>query len=143
MDYKPHRIADILGFSAATTVPPSIPVPQDAVRRGHPKSTLRNLSRAIETDPARANERAYSVVPKSTLNRRDTLTPAQSERTERLARLFAQAEHVFGDGADARTFIHRPHRELDRRFPLEVTAITLAARCVEQVLNALESDFPV
>jgi putative toxin-antitoxin system antitoxin component (TIGR02293 family) len=143
MDYDPHRIAEILGLPVGATVPRSILVLEDAIRRGFPKSALYNVSRAIEDDPGRANELAYSVVPKSTLNRRDVLTPEQSERTERLARLFAHAEQVFGDRADARTFIHRPHPELDGRSPLEVAAMELGARRVEQVLNALEFGLPV
>jgi putative toxin-antitoxin system antitoxin component (TIGR02293 family) len=143
MDYDPQRIAQILGLAVSATALPTVVLLEEAIRTGFPKSALYNVSRAIEADPGRANELAYSVVPKSTLNRRDTLTPEQSERTERLARLFAHAEQVFGDQTDAREFIHRPHPELGGRRPLDIAATELGARRVESVLNALEFGLPV
>jgi putative toxin-antitoxin system antitoxin component (TIGR02293 family) len=143
MDYNPQRIAQILGLAVSAPVPPSVIALEDAIRGGFPKSALYNVSRAIESDPGRANELAYSVVPKSTLNRRETLTPEQSERTERLARLLAYAEQVFGDAADAVDFIHRPHPELAGQRPLDAAATELGARRVETVLNALEAGLPV
>jgi putative toxin-antitoxin system antitoxin component (TIGR02293 family) len=143
MDDDPRRIVQILGLAVSATALPSVVGLEEAIRAGFPKSALYNVSRTIEVDPGRANELAYSIVPKSTLNRRETLTREQSERTERLARLFAHAEHVFGDQAEARAFIHRSHPELDGRRPLDAAATELGARRVERVLNALEFGLPV
>jgi putative toxin-antitoxin system antitoxin component (TIGR02293 family) len=130
-------------MALVTPAPPSAIGLEDAIRTGFPKSALYRVSRAIEPDPGRANELAYSVVPKSTLNRRETLTPEQSERTERLARLLAYAEQVFGDAAGAREFIHRPHPELAGQRPLDAATTELGARRVETVLSALEAGLPV
>jgi putative toxin-antitoxin system antitoxin component (TIGR02293 family) len=116
---------------------------EDAVRAGLPKSALLNVARLIETDSAKANELAFSVVPKSSLSRRATLTPEQSEKTERLARLFALSETVFGDGAAARAFLHRPHPELAGKTPLDSAATELGGRRVETILNAIEFGLPV
>lgn len=143
MDYDTQRIAQILGVRIAPGEPPSVIILDRCIQAGLPKTALYNVSRALEPDPARANDLAYSVVPKSTLNRRKMLTPQQSERTERLARLLAYAEQVFGDGAEARTFIHRPHPELGGQSPLAAASTELGARRVEAVLNALEYGLPV
>ena len=66
------------------------------------------------------------IIPKSTLARRagsGTLTREESEKTERLARLFAQATESLGSEDEARLFLRRPHPELEGRVPLEA-AIT-------------------
>jgi putative toxin-antitoxin system antitoxin component (TIGR02293 family) len=115
---------------------------ENAVLVGFPKSALYNVSKVIESDISRANELAYSIVPKSTLSRRETLTTQQSERTERLARLFARAEYVLGGEEDAREFMHRRHPELDNRRPLDAVATDLGARSVERVLDSLEFGLP-
>jgi uncharacterized protein (DUF2384 family) len=73
---------------------------------------LQHVARAISPDPTAATRLVHAVVPKPSLNRRGTLTPAQGEQTERLARLFAYAQRVFGDARDARAFMHNPHPEL-------------------------------
>jgi putative toxin-antitoxin system antitoxin component (TIGR02293 family) len=83
------------------------------------------------------------VVPKSSLSRRGTLTPAQGEQTERLARLFAYAQRVFGDADDARAFMHNPHPELQGRRPVDAALSELGGRAVEKVLDALAYGLPV
>ena len=144
MDYNTQLIAGILGLTLhAEGARGGYMQMEAAVRDGFPKSALYNVARMIEQDPGRANELAYTVVPKSTLARRDTLTPEQSERTERLARVFAHSRQVFGDDHEARDFMHRPHPELDGRRPLDALATELGARRVEHVLNAAEFGLPV
>ncbi len=140
MRYDPIRVGQILGLSPR---PSTYSVMEAAIRAGFPKAALYNVTNLIESEPGNARELAYAVVPKSTLSRRETLTPEQSERTERLARLFAQAEQVFGDANDARDFMHRAHPELEGRRPLDVAATELGARNVERVLNAAEFGLPV
>ncbi len=150
MTYDSSRVSEILGFSEA---PVSWPTPmggashpamvEEAVRAGLPKSALFNIARLIETDSVQANELAFSVVPKSSLARRATLTPEQSEKTERLARLFALAESVLGGQDAARVFLHRPHPELGGRTPLEAAATELGGRSVEKALYGVEFGLPV
>jgi len=140
MTFVTGRITEILGFSEAQSPWPDV---DQAIRAGLPKSALLNVARLIEPEPALANELAFSVVPKSSLARRDTLTPEQSEKTERLARLFLLAEHVLGDQPAARSFLHRPHPELDGRTPLQAAATELGGRAVERILNSIEYGLPV
>jgi putative toxin-antitoxin system antitoxin component (TIGR02293 family) len=90
-------------------------------------------------DEARASALERSVVPKTTLERREgKLSPHESERTERVARLFVHARRALGTEAEAREFMTTPHPELDRRSPFEAAKTDLGTRRAEQILNALE-----
>lgn len=78
-------------------------------------------------------------MPKTTLERRETrLSPQESERTERVARLFVQARRALGSESEARDFMLTPHPELDGRSPVEAARTDLATRRVERILTALE-----
>jgi putative toxin-antitoxin system antitoxin component (TIGR02293 family) len=140
MSFPTVRLNEVLGFAEAQATWPGI---ENAIRTGLPKSALLTVARLIETEPAQASELAYSVVPKSSLARRDTLTPEQSEKTERLARLFLLAEQTLGGQPAARTFLHRPHPELEGRTPLHAAATELGGRAVERILTAIEYGLPV
>jgi putative toxin-antitoxin system antitoxin component (TIGR02293 family) len=160
MVVESSRVAAILGFSEALAPrvgPPAIATPpspsgaepsptllvEQAVREGLPKTALMSVVRLIEPDTTGANELAYAVVPKSSLARRETLTPEQSEKTERLARLFALSEAVLGGQEAARAFLHRPHPELGGRRPLDAALTELGGRSVERVLYSIEYGLPV
>jgi putative toxin-antitoxin system antitoxin component (TIGR02293 family) len=116
---------------------------EQAIAEGLPCDSLRRVARAILPDPAEANRLVHAVVPKSSLSRRGTLTPAQGEQTERLARLFAYAQRVFGDVRDAREFMQRPHPELQGRRPVDAALTELGGRAVERILDALAYGLPV
>ncbi len=129
----------LLGLSEAQAAWPI----EEAIARGLPRDALQRVARAISPDPAAANKLIHAVVPKSSLSRRGTLTPAQGEQTERLARLFAYARLVFGDADDARAFMHNPHPELQGRRPVDAALTELGGRAVERVLDALAYGLPV
>jgi uncharacterized protein (DUF2384 family) len=50
---------------------------------------------------------------------------------------------VFGSTEDARTFMHRPHPELNGRRPVDAALTELGGRAVERVLDALAFGLPV
>jgi putative toxin-antitoxin system antitoxin component (TIGR02293 family) len=116
---------------------------EEAIARGLPRDALQRVARAISPDSIAATRLVHAVVPKSSLSRRGTLTPAQGEQTERLARLFAYAQRVFGDAGDARAFMHNPHPELQGRRPVDAALNELGGRAVERVLDALAYGLPV
>ncbi|MBV9252008.1 MAG: DUF2384 domain-containing protein [Acetobacteraceae bacterium] len=116
---------------------------EQAIAEGLPKNALQRVARAIWPDPVEANRLVHAVVPKSSLSRRGTLTPAQGEQTERLARLFAYASRVLGSVEDAREFMHRPHPELAGRRPVDAALSELGGRAVERVLDSLAYGLPV
>jgi putative toxin-antitoxin system antitoxin component (TIGR02293 family) len=88
--------------------------------------------------------RAY-VIPASTLTRRTrtrALSVAESERTERLARVVATAEEVFGERGKAHRWMRSGLPELGGRTPLEVSATELGARGIETLLWEIAYGLP-
>jgi putative toxin-antitoxin system antitoxin component (TIGR02293 family) len=66
------------------------------------------------------------------------LTPAQSDRLYRLARLVALAEEVFEDRERAHSWLRQPQRGLGGRVPLEMMRTEVGAREVEDLLGRIE-----
>ena len=113
---------------------------EKAVEGGLPRTALRHVAERIAgSDPAKIAALEWGVVPKTTLERRGTrLSLQESERTERLARLFVHARRALGTEAEARAFMTAPHPELDGRTPIEAARTDLGTSRAEQILNALE-----
>ncbi len=109
------------------------------VHEGLPK---RSLSHAIDwfargKAEARSRLRDHVVAQATWHRRKGRLNARESEVTERLARVFATARHVFDDDEMARSFLGKPHPELDGRAPLDAAGTELGARRVEDVLWGL------
>jgi putative toxin-antitoxin system antitoxin component (TIGR02293 family) len=113
-----------------------------AVAAGLPRATLDALVAHV-ANPAESTRLKYRIVPKATYLRQDHLNATHSQRTERLARVFALAESVWRDRDEARRFMNRPHPELDGRTPLEVAMTEIGARQVEEVLERGLHGLPV
>ena len=80
-------------------------------------------------------------ISESTARRRQTahaLKCVESDRTLRIARLFARAEDVFEDRAKARAWLQRPNRALGGVTPLSLLDTELGAREVETTLGRIE-----
>jgi len=128
---------------AAEIRPASVPTQrliERAVEQGLPRNSLRHVAAWLAGDDAgKIASLEWGVVPKTTLDRRATqLSPQESERTERVARLAAHSCRALGTVAEARDFMLAPHPELDGRSPLEASRTDLGTRRAEQILNALE-----
>lgn len=128
------------GFGQASPSVPTATFIEQAVEHGLPRRVLRHLAEWIAGgDKAKASVLERGIVPKTTLGRRDgQLTPQESERTERVARLSVHAQRALGIADEAREFMIAPHPELDGRSPVEVARTDLGARRAERILNALE-----
>jgi putative toxin-antitoxin system antitoxin component (TIGR02293 family) len=113
------------------------------VRRGLPKRSLQHVARRALGKDAALNDFINSIVPAATYKRRTRLSAAESERTERLARVIAQAEALWGDEDAARAFLNRPHPLLDGATPLDVARTELGARRVESLLYDVEYGLPL
>ena len=113
---------------------------EKAVEQGLPRTALRHVAEWLAGgDKAKAAALEWGVVPKTTLERRDTrLSPQESERTERVARLSVHARRALGSAEEARAFMTTPHPELDGRSPVDAAKTDLGTRRAEQLLNALE-----
>jgi putative toxin-antitoxin system antitoxin component (TIGR02293 family) len=86
-------------------------------------------------------DKYYQLVPRSTLVRRQKeglpLSVEESQKAERVARVFSFALEVWGDEAKAREFMQKSHPMLDDRTPFEASLNELGARQVEQILGRL------
>ncbi len=109
----------------------------DHVSAGLPKTALRKTAQRVLSDPKAVWKLIYRVVPEATYKRRSRLTPAESERTERLARVIAASEQVWDNPELAHDWLKRPHPELNGKTPLERSFSELGAREVEELLDRL------
>jgi putative toxin-antitoxin system antitoxin component (TIGR02293 family) len=130
-------------FSQVRTCRVTSPSPafiEKAVEQGLPREVLRHVAERLSGgDKAKVAALEQGVVPKTTLGRRESkLSPEESERTERIARLFVHARRALGTEVEAREFMTSPHPELEGRTPLEASKTDLGTRRTEQLLNALE-----
>ena len=139
------RIAEILGGPQVLGGPvASLMDLTHAVERGLPKSTLRNVVRRVFTDAKEQRRAMHRIIPEATYKRRrERLSPAESERTERLARVIALAEYVWGNAEEARRFLTTPHPELGGRSALDAAMTELGAREAEEVMYRILYGLPV
>jgi putative toxin-antitoxin system antitoxin component (TIGR02293 family) len=115
----------------------------DAVERGLPKATLRNVVRRVFDDASEQRALMHRIVPEATYKRRrERLSRAESERTERLARVIAMAEDVWEDGGQTRRFLTTPHPEIGGKTPLDAALTELGARQVEEVMARIVYGLP-
>jgi putative toxin-antitoxin system antitoxin component (TIGR02293 family) len=138
---SPEQIAAVM---ALTTVPRSFAELDELVRDGLPKSALRASVDHIARTTEERRILLFRIIPEATFKRRrERLNPEESEKAERLARVFATAEYVWNSEDDAREFLNAPHPLLEGRTPLEVSLTELGARRVESLLWNLFYGIPV
>jgi putative toxin-antitoxin system antitoxin component (TIGR02293 family) len=86
-------------------------------------------------------DKYYQLVPRSTLVRRQkegsVLSVEESQKAERIARIFSFAVEVWGNEDKAKEFMKKSHPMLDDRTPFEASLNELGARQVEQILGRL------
>ena len=116
----------------------------DLVAEGLPKTSVRALfSRLSERYDVEVQPLRDFVAPRATLKRRRArLSPTESQRLERLARIVAMTEEVWQDNTAAAEFLTRPHRGLGGRTPLQMAATDLGARQVEEILASIAFGLP-
>ncbi len=103
------------------------------VALGLPKKSLREVAKHI-MQVGSSMKLVHQIVPKSTYQRQEKLSPHASNVTARLALTFATATYVLGSEESARHFFHQPHPMLDGATPLEASLTDLGAREVESLL---------
>ena len=136
----PQKIASVM---ALATLPRSFAELDDLVQQGLPKTALRASVDRLGRTAEERRRLLLRIISEATFKRRmDRLTPDESEKTERLARVFATALHVWDDEDDARDFLNTPHPLLGERSPLDVAMTELGARRVEELLWELFYGLP-
>ena len=128
----PEKIASIM---ALTSVPHSFAELDELVSHGLPKNALKASVDRICLNNEDRKHLLYRIIPEATYKRRRaSLSVEESERAERLARVYATAQYVWNSDDDARAFLHAPHPMLQGRTPLDVSMSELGARRIEELL---------
>jgi putative toxin-antitoxin system antitoxin component (TIGR02293 family) len=111
----------------------------ERVRAGLPYKALESLQEAAGLNQVEVA--AVVGITERTFTRRKQegrLTPTESDRVDRIARLLELATKVLEDEENARTWVHRPNRGLGGKTPLELLDTDLGVRVVENVLMRIE-----
>jgi putative toxin-antitoxin system antitoxin component (TIGR02293 family) len=116
----------------------------DVVAEGLPKTSVRALfSHLSERYDVEVRPLRDFVAPRATLKRRRTrLSPTESQRLERLARIVAMTEEVWQEKTAAAQFLTRPHHSLHGRTPLQMAATDPGVRQVEEILASIAFGLP-
>ena len=136
-----EKIADVLGLTRKIH---SLYDLNESVTHGLPKGALKVTVGKVTLNTEVAKDIRDRLVPPATFKRRkDTLNTEESERVERLARVYATALDVWGDEDDARQFLFTPHPLLNQQRPVDLAFTELGGRQVEQILEKLRWGLPV
>lgn len=130
-------IVEVLGLSGRATAW-TTPALAEALEEGLPADSVERVCRLIAPDDPTFK---HTIVSRATWARRKRahrLSLEESERVERLARLWAQAVEVWGSEEAARWFLWQPHPLLAGRRPIDLARTAIGAREVEQLLGGLE-----
>ncbi|RJF89056.1 DUF2384 domain-containing protein [Oleomonas cavernae] len=108
-----------------------------SIRDGLPVTAI---DRLIADGIVDAGEVDRLIIPRRTLQHRrhlGRLTPEQSDRVVRIARIVALAVECFGSEAKARVWLRRPSRLLENEAPLDRLDTEAGARAVEVLLGRI------
>lgn len=135
-----EKIADVMGMECKFH---SLIDLSEAVERGLPKKVLKITVMRVTSDREMAKRISDKLIPPATFKRRRAvLNPQESEKVERLARVYATALDVWDDEDDTRAFLFTPHPMLNQRRPIDAAMTELGARQVEDILWNLRYGLP-
>jgi putative toxin-antitoxin system antitoxin component (TIGR02293 family) len=144
MSVDPDRVVKILGGERVLgRRVRNLAELREAVEAGLPVAALDRVARRVAEPGAAVSSVKYGVVSKASLSRRRTrLSPAESERLERLARVAAMAEQVWENTLQMHEFLNSPQPQLGGERPVDLARTDLGAREVEALLMKLEYALP-
>jgi len=109
------------------------------VREGLPANSVTALAEKLTVSNASLSRQLG--IPQRTMTRRlsqkSRLTPTESDRTVRLARIFATAVEMIGDQRKALDWLGTPNRALGGGRPLDQLDTDVGARGVEDLLGRI------
>jgi putative toxin-antitoxin system antitoxin component (TIGR02293 family) len=137
---KTASIAEVLG--GRKVLGKDIKNPDDLaelVRKGLPASAVTALAERLDVGSIALSQKLG--IPQRTLARRlnqqSRLTAAESDRTVRLARVYATAIEMIGDEQKAVQWLLAPNRALGGERPLDRLDTDLGTRDVEDILGRI------
>lgn len=135
-----EAIAEILG--GRRVLGKAIKKPDDLahlVRKGLPAGSLTALAEKLHVGNSVLSRKLG--IPQRTLTRRlsqaSSLTPSESDRTVRMARVYANAVEMIGDEEKAVEWMSAPNRALGGTRPLDQLDTDTGARMVEDILGRI------
>jgi len=109
------------------------------VRQGLPASSVKALAEKLALGNAVLSRKLG--IPQRTMTRRlsqqSRLTAAESDRTVRLARVYANAVEMIGDDEKVVEWLRTPNRALGGERPLDQLDTDVGAREVEDILGRI------
>jgi putative toxin-antitoxin system antitoxin component (TIGR02293 family) len=109
------------------------------VRKGLPARSVTALAEKLHLGNSALSRKLG--IPQRTLTRRlsqeSLLTPAESDRTVRMARVYASAIEMIGDREKAIEWLRTPNRALGGERPLDQLDTDTGARMVEDILGRI------
>jgi putative toxin-antitoxin system antitoxin component (TIGR02293 family) len=109
------------------------------VRRGLPAGAVTALAEKLHLGRTVLSRKLG--IPQRTLTRRlsraSPLTPAESDRMVRMARVYANAVEMIGDREKAIDWLSTPNRALGGERPLDQLDTDMGARMVEDILGRI------
>ena len=135
-----EAIAEVLG--GRKVLGKAMRKPEDLaqlIRKGLPAKSVTSLAEKLDLGNAVLSRKLG--IPQRTLTRRlsqgSRLTAAESDRTVRLARVYAHATEMIGDEERAVEWLRTPNRALGGDSPLDQLDTDLGARMVEDILGRI------
>jgi len=109
------------------------------IRKGLPASAVTELAQRLHLASSVLSRKLG--IPQRTLTRRlsegSLLTSVESDRTVRMARVFANAVEMIGDEEKAIEWLRTPNRALGGERPLDQLDTDMGARMVEDILGRI------
>lgn len=140
MEMEAESITEILG--GPKVLGKAVKNPDDLahlVRKGLPAGSVTALAEKLRLGNGVLSRKLG--IPQRTLTRRlsqaSLLTPAESDRTVRMARVYANAVEMIGDQDKAIEWLNTPNRALGGERPLDRLDTDVGARMVEDVLGRI------
>jgi putative toxin-antitoxin system antitoxin component (TIGR02293 family) len=116
-----------------------VPALVAVVQSGIPYAEFEALREQLDLSAERLA--SYLGMPRATLHRRKIggqLSPDDSDKVLRFARLLGQAARLFGSVEDARRWLSAPQHGLGGAVPLEFAGTEVGAREVESLLGRID-----
>jgi putative toxin-antitoxin system antitoxin component (TIGR02293 family) len=111
----------------------------DLIRKGLPSGSLTVLGEKLDLKNAALSKKLG--IPQRTLTRRlsrhSRLTAAESDRTVRLARVYATAVEMIGNISKAAEWLRTPNRALGGEIPIDQLDTDLGTKEVENILGRI------
>lgn len=109
------------------------------IREGLPASSVVALAEKLQIGNSTLSRKLG--IPQRTLTRRlshkSLLTSAESDRTVRVARVYANAVDMIGDEEKALEWLRTPNRALDGERPLDQLDTDVGAQMVDDILGRI------